>query len=143
MACNREGHSKARPLQRHASRHFSVHHPWQRFHFLHELAVKANDLGRLSQLFLRHREAESENVIGANAEIDSSQIPEAVDRESGAVKQSQGKSKLRDYQGLPHALAPSTRPRSTSFFQRLVRIHSRRLPRGSTAKQDRKSTRLN
>ena len=80
----------------------------------------------------------SENVwilVGADAEIDLGEIPEAVNGEAGAGEQRERQSEFSDDKQPAHALTARTGAGTSALFQSFGRIDARGIPCGSAAKK--------
>src|SRR6266478_264701 len=84
LADDGEGHSKIGALQRHAGTNGNRRNAGERADLFEKLAVEGVDLLGFGEAIGGNREAEGENVILSEAEIDARQFPKAVNDEAGA-----------------------------------------------------------
>jgi hypothetical protein len=92
------------------------------------LLIVADDLLRFVVHALIHRQAEDEHVVGADAEVDVSKIPEAMDGQARPGQQRESQCELADDEQLAQAIAQAARAGPPAFLQRLSRIEARRVP---------------
>ena len=96
---------------------------------LEQLPVEALHLGGRGKPRLVHRQPEREDVIRAHAKVGVRAVPETHDRQAGAGEQGDRQGKLEDDERMAKAPAPASGRAAPRLLQRVVRVHSARLPR--------------
>ena len=74
-------------------------------------------------------------MIGAEAEVDTKEIQEAVDGEAGAGQQSEGKGELADDKSLSQAMAACAYAGAIAFLERFAGIDAGGVPGGRAAEE--------
>ena len=78
---------------------------------------------------------EGEDVVGADAEVDTQQVQEAVDGEAGARQQGECQGELADDEGLAQAMAACSDAGAVAFFESFAGIDARGVPGGRAAEE--------
>ncbi len=74
-------------------------------------------------------------MVGAEAEVHTKEIEEAVYGEAGAGQQCEGEGELADDEGLAQAMAACSYAGAIAFFERFARIDAGGVPGGRAAEE--------
>ncbi len=99
------------------------------------LPVVGHDLFRILGARIRHRKTEGEDVVGADAEIDAEEIPEAVNGETRTGEERQCQGKLANYENPPQAVTAGSSARTAALLQSLCGIDPGGIPCRNAAKE--------
>jgi hypothetical protein len=97
------------------------------------LAIVGDDRLCLFSPRLWNGESESEDVVGADSEVDACEIDEPVNRQASSGEQCQCEGKLGRHEGTAQPMATDAGACAAALFKGFPRIDARGIPCGNTS----------
>jgi hypothetical protein len=128
-----EGHTEASAIEWHPRHRCDMGDAGNRLYAGQNLAIVGDDRLCLFGPRLWNGESESEDVVGADSEVDACEIDEAVNRQARSGEQCQCEGKLARHEGTAQPMAPDAGACAAALFERFPRIYARGIPCGNAS----------